>query len=72
MEENENRLFLTSKGRNWLYQNQEQFAFSGKKIWRETPDRFLESQRPIWSPYAPKVSKLDKAKFRIARPTKKD
>lgn len=72
MEEKDNRLFLTTKGRNWIYQNQDQFAFSGKKIWREIPERFVETRRPVWAPYAPKVSKLDKANFRIARPRKSD
>lgn len=72
MEEKEERLLLTPKGRSWLYKNQDKFAFSGKKSWREVPEHFVKSRMPLWAPYAPKVSKLDKANFRIARPPKAD
>lgn len=70
MEERESALFLTAKGRSWIYQNQNQFAFSGKKQWREVPREFMNTPRAIWAPYAPKISRLDKANFRFARPKK--
>ncbi|MFC3614533.1 hypothetical protein ACFORG_12225 [Lutimaribacter marinistellae] len=58
-------LVLTSKGRGWIMANQEMFAFSGNKPWRDVPARFKSSQSLPFQPYAPRISKLSRTHFTI-------
>ncbi|MEP6018227.1 MAG: hypothetical protein ABJ251_07060 [Paracoccaceae bacterium] len=61
-------LVLTSKGRGWIMANQEMFAFTGEKQWRDVPERFTSSSILPFQPYAPRISKLSKKRFPIGAP----
>jgi len=56
-------LLLTKRGRSWIMQNQHLFAFSGVKEWRTVPEEFLADRIQPFEPYAPLISKLNKAHF---------
>ncbi|UYV36569.1 hypothetical protein N4R57_16410 [Rhodobacteraceae bacterium D3-12] len=46
-------------------ENQHLFAFDGKRSWRDVPEHFLANTVAPFEPYAPKISKLSKAKFGV-------
>lgn len=54
-------LKLTSQGRKWIFDNQNLFAFSGEKSWREVPEDFKSNVIGPFEPYAPRLSKIPKA-----------
>lgn len=60
-------LRLTKVGRDWIMENQDQFAFSGEKVWRRVPEEFCQPPHPAHRPYAPITSKLSREKFGIAK-----
>ena len=53
-------LHLTRLGRLWIHENQEKFAFSGEKNWRDVPAEFQQPQLPAFKPYAPLRNKVSK------------
>jgi hypothetical protein len=58
-------LRLTSKGRSWIMENQNMFAFTGEKTWRRVPDHYRSNTiRPV-EPYAPRLTKLSKKAFGV-------
>lgn len=59
-------LRLTKEGRFWISENQNNFAFSGRKSWREIPNRFTQQRLDAYKPYAPLRSKMPKGMFPIA------
>lgn len=56
-------LLLTSRGRSWVMEHQNLFAFSREKKWREVPKHFEANSVQPYEPYAPRISKLDKRYF---------
>ncbi|MFY0661348.1 MAG: hypothetical protein JXR15_12710 [Shimia sp.] len=58
-------LHLTKAGRLWIQDNQNMFAFRGRKTWREVPERFKGSKISPFEPYAPRVSKLSRRDFGV-------
>jgi predicted transcriptional regulator len=56
-------LRLTTKGRDWIMQNQSTFAFSGNKHWRAVPEHFESSKLQPFEPYAPRLRRIDKKFF---------
>ena len=58
-------LYLTSRGRGWIMENQGLFAFTGEKNWRAVPDHFTSNTIRPFEPYAPRLSKLSKRAFDV-------
>ena len=67
LEQKDDTLILTGKGRQFAIDSQEEFVFSGVKSWRVVPERFRCDMIKPFAPYAPKLSKLDRAFFMIER-----
>lgn len=65
LKEQESNLVLTTDGRSWVMENQNQFSFSGIKSWREVPEEFRSTKIKPYQPYAPKVWKLSTKKFDV-------
>ena len=51
-------IVLTPLGRNWINENQNLFAFGGRKPWRDVPSCFRASKIAPFEPYAPRRSRL--------------
>lgn len=58
LEQKGESLYLTKRGRSWIFENQQQFAFFERRVWREVPERFEAETIAPYKPYAPLRSKL--------------
>jgi len=65
LREQKGSLILTQRGRAWIMQNQDLFAFSGKKVWREVPQEYVADRIQPFEPYAPRISKLHRGRFSL-------
>ena len=53
-------------------ENQHLFALSGKKTWRDIPQKFISNSIPPFEPYAPRVSRFSRKKFTFGLSKKYD
>ena len=56
---------VTRLGRKWALENQTKFRNQELRAYSETPDKYISAKRQSHTPYAPRLSKLDKQFFSL-------